>query len=93
MNDHLYPDDWRVIEPRFRDEYGNRTLQRRPWTRGVNFMTPEILGFVDVDGEAVEVSTGTGFHGERIYGLTWEDANDDRSRLCHTWDEVRDVLG
>jgi hypothetical protein len=87
----LHPDDYRVVVQRFRDEYGDR--RTRGWSRGVNFMTPEVLGFVAVDGDVVEVSTGMGFDGSRIYGVSYRDACDERSQLCHTWAEVRAVLG
>lgn len=56
--------------------------------QGVNIMTPEIMGtFRATDGTPVEVSTGTGFDGDRCYGLSYPDG-DDRSHLVWSLDEV-----
>lgn len=40
---------------------------------GPNFMTPTALGYYEAGKYGVELSTGGGFHGEPIYGVTVYD--------------------
>jgi len=37
---------------------------------GANLMTPEILGYYGTKEFAIELSTGTGIFGDRIFGVT-----------------------
>jgi hypothetical protein len=66
-----------------------RPLKRmRAVRRGVNIITPEILGtFRSTTGDPVEISTGTSFTGGRLYGISYPEG-DDRSRLVDNLDEV-----
>lgn len=64
----------------------------------VNIMTPDVLGHVlDAGGTVVEVSTGIGFVGDRIFGLTWprlpSGRPDPRDRLVHSLADVALALG
>lgn len=95
------PMDWVVVERRFREDFGDRWVYRPSAFRGLapNFVTPEVLGFVRcADGRVAEVSTGiTPVFGERprrevrVYGVTFRP--DTGSKLCDTWQEVREVVG
>lgn len=69
--------DWDVLTAEFRRRTVRLQRHRVRLRPGVNMMTPEILGtFQDIDGDLVEVSTGTGLYGERIFGLTYADLAD-----------------
>ena len=70
--------------------------------KGRNFMTPTVTGYGSRQAGRYlyEISQGRGFKGERIYGVTvLERQNDDNyesnhdlSQCCHSKEEVRDVL-
>lgn len=89
--------DWRDLVPAFENRFGYRRTNRPTGLKGTNFMTPEVLGILlDADGTPVEISTGTGMTGNRIFGMTWpnddHDRTDGRNRLCHTFNEIEDAL-
>lgn len=72
----------------FHKAYGNST----------NFMTPDFKSLERVGKYAVEVSTGQGFTGEKIWGVSIVTLADgkkcqDLSQLCHSMSEVNKVLG
>lgn len=87
--------DWTVFMAEF-----NRAAVHWKWAPsqvpGRNLMTPEVLGtYITRDGDRVELSTGTGMDGERIWGLTWPDRDgikDDRSRCVFDWADVLAVF-
>jgi hypothetical protein len=74
-------DDWPTTMDKFERLLGKHRTRRAGWRLGgVNLMTQEVLGYVEVKGETVEVSTdGNSFCGDRIFGLTWNRSNDDPS--------------
>lgn len=84
--------DWPTCERRFGEMFTTvgRPSAARP---GRNFVKPEILGHVrDADGTVVEVSTGW-FMGHRLYGITYPEPADERSRACAALAEVAEALG
>lgn len=93
------PRDYTVMLRSFDHRFGERmrACKIRPTAiRGTNFMTPDRIGYVDVDGVAVELSWGTGFDHEFIYGVTFDPigtVTDERSCCCHSLDEVAEVIG
>lgn len=48
--------------------------------QGRNFMTPDVLSILSAGGVPVEVSTGMGFTGDRLFGFTVARSGDPRSR-------------
>lgn len=93
----LHPNDYRVITASFKELFGAYLTPRRP--RGLthpNFMTPEVLGYLDIGGPVVEISYGTGMDHEPIFGVTWsrlaDGTCDPRDRLCFSLQEVRTYL-
>lgn len=88
--------DWPTTVTEFESLFGDRRTHRQTGLRGANFMTPEILGNVLVAGEPVEISTGSGFDHDRIFGVTFPrdeaGGTDDRSRMCCSLREVYDFL-
>ncbi len=88
----LDPSDWRLCAEQFRELFGLRRTNRYFTLAGPNFMTPDLLGFVDVDDEPVEITTGV-FLGERLYGVTFGPGpNCLRSMMCESLDEVYEYL-
>jgi hypothetical protein len=56
---------------------------------GQNFMTPTVIRYYDLpDGTMVELSSGTGFDNDPIYGVTVLNPdgtqNHDQSRMFHS---------
>lgn len=104
MSDDLHPDellDWPGCVERARAEMDWARPRQNEWRRsGTNFMTSEFLGFVrSADGVLVEISTGMiPVFGERPrrstrgYGVTFNDPHSDRSQLCRSFDEIKEVL-
>ena len=99
MSDRLHPTDWRVIVPEFRERFASRIVKTMPHNtpRGANFVTPDFLGYVrTADGDVVEVTTGMGFGGERIFGLTWarldDGTVDPRDHCVFSLDDVEAAL-
>ena len=67
-----HPDDWQTVVDDFRWLFQDRRRTQmlgRPG--GTNHLTREFLGFIDIAGTTVEVSTGMGIDGGRIFGVTW----------------------
>ena len=66
--------------------------------KGNNFMTPDIVGYTTVAGLNVEVSYGTGFNGEWIYGVTiFDDTGNqlpytDYSKAFYSVDKIKEYL-
>jgi len=92
--------DWPTTTREFARIFGPHQ-QRATVPRGIsgqNFMTPDLLGFVAAStGEVVEVSTGTGFSGERIFGVTFARLEggrvDPRDTALWSLTEVAELLG
>lgn len=90
-------DDWPTTVAKFSRYLGAHRITRRPeGFRGQNIMTPDALGYVAAsDGSAAEVSTGHGIGSDRVFGVTfaprWGES-DPRSKCCHSWAEVVDIL-
>lgn len=63
---------------------------------GSNIITPDVVGYYMVAGELVEVSTGPGFSDGRVWGVTFNRANDERpdgrDGCCCSLAELVDVL-
>jgi len=82
--------DWRLADP------DHRALQRFA-NVGVNFMTPDVIGYFDTGRSAVEVSRGD-FLGDDLFGVTvWrfsvEAWGDDRSQMFDSYtDAIEYVL-
>lgn len=72
--------DWNDCVAAFHQRFEKRlapTREGRNWP-GVNFMTPDWLGYVTTPaGEIVEVSTGW-FLDHRLFGITWPRLLDGR---------------
>ena len=86
--------DWDVMMAEFHRRTEGVKRHSVVVKRGKNMMTPEVLGvFKDTDGEYVEVSTGTGMYGERLFGLTYADYSDGQSRLANDFDDVIATIG
>ena len=86
--------DWPTTLADFNEMFGTRQTSRPPrGITGTNLMTPELLGYVIVGGVSVEVSYGTGFDHEPVFGLTWgrltDGSPDPRDRLVHSLAEAR----
>lgn len=62
--------------------------------KGQNFMTPQILGYYKLAVGYAELSTGTGFHGDTIYGVTVrpETPDDRRSQVFYSRREALDYI-
>ena len=89
-------DDWPTTVAKYREIFGKCRLGKNAWAlfKGSNFMTDEVLGYVDVDGTAVEISTGW-FLDHRIFGVTFpnQDGPDtERSRMVESLEEAYDHL-
>ena len=82
-------------------------LARRPseyiadcYSNGPNFMTPDPLRIGSNGRFVYELSQGSGFEHERIYGVTvlWIDADDtaqrrpDLSQFCHSRRQADEVI-
>lgn len=95
--------DWPTIVDRFRSRFSDVAHRgaTNHGTKGANFMTPDLLGFIRVNGEIIEITTGTGFQGERIFGVTWpriQDGSfggqpDERDQCAFSLDEVAEIVG
>jgi hypothetical protein len=84
-----YP-DWRDAVDAFRTMFADIVTNRPNGLPGANMMTPDRLGNVLVAGEIIEISTGFGPCGDRIYGVTYPTRPaDDRSSSYHTLADVR----
>lgn len=91
-------ESWDETEESFNRWYGEELIEPDPalLPKGSNMMTPEVLGYIERDGIVVEISAGTGMDNvSRLIGVTfceWGDDGEwlasDRSRCCHSWDEV-----
>jgi hypothetical protein len=100
----LHPDellDWPGCVARARSVLDWARPRPNEWRRtGTNFATPECLGYVRAhDGTLVEITTGMmPVFGERprretrVYGVTFNPPHDDRSRLCRSFDEIKEAL-
>ena len=54
-----------------------------------NFMTPDVLGYYKIRKGYAELSTGTGFKYEPIFGVTVRpDPGHAMSKLCHSRSEA-----
>jgi hypothetical protein len=89
-------DDYPTTVAKFRDIFGAYAGARRPATlKGQNFMTDDVLGYVNVNGTTVEVSTGW-FLDRRIFGVTFPPAADgtldDRSQMIDSLEDARAYL-
>lgn len=88
--------DWHGAQRRFAETFDQLMLRNpQPAIRGVNFITNELLGYVQTpDGQTVEISTGMfpvlgarPRRDVRVYGVTFARERD-RSRLCESIDEA-----
>lgn len=89
-------DDWSTTERRFDELLGDqRTSKPRQGFEGRNFMTDEVLGYVETArGDVVEISSGM-FLDDRLYGVTFSTLDPDhyeKSKCCHSWAEVMEAL-
>jgi hypothetical protein len=88
--------DWPTTVSEYRRLFGDVEVKRGFTLRGPNLLTPEVLGFVKVPGSVVEITTGTGFGGERIFGVTFERAThaipDERDGMFYSLDTVHVYL-
>lgn len=67
----------------------------RPSTKGVkgmNFMTPYILGTYTNNGVTFELSTGKGFNGDQLIGVTFLPPHGVHSSCCYSLKEVEDLV-
>lgn len=84
-------DDWPTTLAKFADLFGPHRTRKRTNLEGVNFMTDEILGVVEVAGEPVEISTGW-FMDHRIFGVTFpptvDGQADERSHLVSSLEQA-----
>ena len=74
---------------RVREMTSKQVTPPRGAFKGQNFMTPEFLGCYRVSDGYAELSTGSGFTGESIFGVThspgvWEDRDFDRSSMFNS---------
>ena len=61
--------------------------------RGVNFMTPEVLGCYKLREGYAELSAGTGLRNEPIFGVTVRpDPHPQRSKMCCSKQEALDYI-
>ena len=65
-------------------------------TQGKNFMTPEIIRYIDSDRYLIELSRGTGFDHEPIYGVTVATITGrplfDESQMFHSLEEAEGYI-
>lgn len=65
---------------------------------GCNFITNNIVSRKKLKGHKVyfELSYGTGFSQDYVYGVTFRDGNGNnyynQSKCCHSYEEVRETL-
>jgi len=62
---------------------------------GANLITPEILGYYGTKEFAIELSTGIGIFGDRIFGVTVVDGGEDTcelNRCLHSKTEAVDYI-
>lgn len=73
-HDDTDPDDWRVVRRQFTALFTEHLVSRDRFAHyggALNFMTPDVLGYVrGLDGSRIEVSTGM-FMDDRMFGATW----------------------
>jgi hypothetical protein len=67
--------------------------------KGKNIMTPDVIEYLQAGAYIVELSEGTGFSREPIFGVTVLELDgddvkrrNDLSQLCHSLDDARDVI-
>ena len=89
-------DDWPTTEAKFAQLFPQATKRRGAMSPpGRNFVTPEVLGFVQVGDEGVEVSTGC-ILGDRLFGVTFprlaDGGADPRDTSASSLDEVAMIL-
>lgn len=91
-------DDWPTTVAEFQRLLGDRETQLRPTgVTGINFMTPEILGYVvDVNGHPAEITTGV-FVDARYFGVTFSRLPDGspnpRDKSCPSLADLVEHLG
>lgn len=90
------PSDWPTCRAEFHRLFGHQLGRRQPGhPKGANFITNELLGFVEHDGTTVEVTTGW-FLDSRVYGLVWprlpDGSPDPRDRMAGSLLEAQTIL-
>ena len=70
---------------------------RQYWQgQGKNFMTPDVIEYITTPRFLVELSEGTGFDHEPIYGVTVAtldgEPDHDRSQMFHSLDDAREFI-
>lgn len=64
--------------------------------QGKNFMTPDVIEYIDTPRFLVELSEGTGFDHEPIYGVTVAtldgERDHDRSQMFFSLDDAREHI-
>lgn len=89
-------DDWPTTKARFDDRFRGHKTNKPMNIEGQHFMTSDVLGKVLVNGEPVEISTGTGISG-RIFGVTYnrlpDGKCDPRDGCYYSLSEVAEVIG
>jgi len=59
--------------------------------KGQNFMTPDVVKYVKIENGVVELSEGTGFRHEPIYGVTVVRDGENQhelSKCCNSMEEA-----
>lgn len=97
MPDTTTTDDWPTTVAKFRTLFAPLpTLPPDMNLRGVNYITPDVLGRVVADGEPVEIATGW-FMDHRVFGITYnrtaDGAPDPRDTSAATLEAVAELLG
>lgn len=61
--------------------------------KGANFMTPSIRGYYKLRKGYAELSEGTGFNHQPIFGVTVApDPGQLRSKMCHSYNEAIEYI-
>ena len=65
--------------------------------KGANMMTPGVMGFYYQNNYAVELSTGVGFDGSKIYGVTvvnttTKEHEYELSKMFREWGEAIEYI-
>ncbi len=84
--------DWPTARAEFARLLGHLRTSQPTGLQGSNLMTQDVLGVIAVDDDVIEVSTGTEFRHERIYGVTYrrlpDGSCDPRDSVYLSLDEV-----
>lgn len=77
------------------DEEQSLAQQFNLVVKGKNIITPNLIGYRKIPNGIVEITEGTGFSNEKVYGVTVVQNgihDHDKSKCCHSIEEVEEHI-